>query len=203
MNYVIKSFTLSLALVVVTVMSTRAQGFHLGVKAGANLFKVNGQSFDQGFQFGYNAGAFAQINFPGMIGIQPEIMFNQTNYRTGNQFSDIYPTGVNDVKGKLNYLTIPVLLAIRPIKFISILVGPQFGILLNQDEHLTNNAQDAFKKGDFSVVGGAQLNLANFMLGARYVIGLNNINDLQNGSATNSETWKNQGFQVYAGLRIF
>jgi hypothetical protein len=194
----LRSVTLATLLMTVTVMSTRAQGFHLGIKAGANLFKVNGQSFDQGFQFGYNVGAFAQVNLPGIIGIQPEVLFNQTNYRTGNQFSDIYPDGVSDVKGKLNYLSIPVLLCIRPIKLISFQVGPQFGILMNQDQHLVTNGENAFKKGDFSMVGGAQLNLANFLVGARYVIGLNNINDL--GS---QEAWKNQGWQVYLGLRFF
>jgi hypothetical protein len=179
-------------------MNTRAQGFHLGVKAGANIFKIDGQSYDSKFNFGYNVGAFSEINFTSHLGIQPEVMFNQTNYRTGSNFTSIYPDGTNDLKGKLNYLSIPVLLSIRPVKIISILVGPQFGILLNGDEHVTSSAKDAFKKGDFSMVGGAQLNLAALKVGARYVIGLTDINDL--GS---SEKWKNQGFQVYAGFRIF
>ena len=179
-------------------MNTQAQGFHLGVKAGANIFKIDGSSYDNEFKFGYNAGAFAEINFTSHLGIQPEVMFNQTNYRTSDHFSAIYPGGTDDLKGKLNYLTIPVLLNIRPVKLLSILVGPQFGILLNGDEHVTNSAKDAFKKGDFSMVGGLQLNLAALKVGARYVVGLTDINDLPD-----SEKWKNQGFQLYAGFRIF
>ncbi|WP_431215744.1 outer membrane beta-barrel protein [Puia sp. P3] len=97
------------------------RGVHLGIKAGANLFKMNGESFSDEYQFAYNVGAFAQVNFTPNIGIQPELLFNQTNYRTGTQFSSIYPNGVNDVKGKLNYLTVPVLLNIRPIPLLSIL----------------------------------------------------------------------------------
>jgi hypothetical protein len=54
------------------------------------------------------------------------------------------------------------------------------------------------RKGDFAFVGGAQLNLAAFMVGARYVAGLTNINNV-----TNESTWKNQGWQLYAGFRIF
>ena len=158
---------------------SQAQGFHLGIKAGANLFKVDGESFNQEFQFGYVVGAFSEVNFTPNLGIQPELLFSQTNYRTGTQFSNIYPDGINDVKGKLNYLSIPVLLSFRPIPFLSLLVGPQFGILLNQDEHLVNNAEDAFKKGDISLVGGAQLNLAALKIGARYVVGLNNINNIR------------------------
>jgi hypothetical protein len=191
------AFVLSLSLLL-AVVHGQAQGFHIGIKAGANLFKMDGESFDQEYKFGYNVGAFSELNFTSSWGIQPELLFNQTNYRTGTQFSDIYPDGVNGVKGKLNYLSIPVLLSFRPIPLLSILAGPQFGILLNQDEHLVNNAGQAFKKGDFSLVGGAQLNLASIKLGARYVVGLNNINDLQN-----QNNWKNEGWQLYAGFRIF
>jgi len=185
-------------LLVLASLGSQAQGVHLGIKAGANLFKVDGQSFSDEYKFGYNVGAFSQINFTPNWGIQPEVMFNQTNYRTGTEFSSIYPGGVNDVKGKLNYLTIPLLLNFRPIPLLSILAGPQFGILLNQDRHLIDQGKDAFKKGDFSLVGGAQLNLASIMVGARYVIGLNDINDV-----SDNQKWKNQGWQLYAGFRIF
>jgi hypothetical protein len=191
------AFVLSVALVL-AMLHTQAQGFHLGIKAGANLFKVDGESFSQEFKFGYNVGAFAELNFTPTLGIQPELLFNQTNYRTATQFSSIYPDGVNGVQGKLNYLSIPILLSFRPIPLLSLQAGPQFGILLNQDEHLVDNGKDAFKKGDFSVVAGAQLNLASVKLGARYVIGLNNINDLEN-----TDSWKNQGWQLYAGFRLF
>ena len=186
-------------LLVTATLGARAQGVHFGVKAGANLFKVNGESFSDEFKFGYNAGVFAQVNFTPNIGIQPELMFNQTNYRTAAQFSSVYQvSGFDDVKGKLNYLTVPVLLNLRPIPLLSILVGPQFGILLNKDERLVDNTKQAFKNGDLSLVGGAQLNLSSLMVGARYVIGLNNINDV-----SDDHSWKNQGWQLYAGFRIF
>src|ERR1700733_322004 len=82
-----RSILLSLTLVLITALNTRAQGFHLGIKAGANIFKVDGQSFDQSFQFGYNIGGFAELNFTKQWGIQPELMWNQTNYRTGDHFN--------------------------------------------------------------------------------------------------------------------
>jgi len=195
-----KSIVLSLLLIGLAVMNTSAQGIHLGVKGGANIFKVDGQGYDQGFHFGYNVGAFAELNFTSSWGIQPELLWNQTNYRTGSNFSDVYQNidGVNDVKGKLNYLSVPLLLSFRPVKLISFQAGPQFGILLNQDKNLVNNTKDAFKKGDFSLVGGVQLNLANIVVGGRYVVGLTDINDV-----TDDNKWKNQGFQVYAGFRFF
>ena len=195
------AFVLFIALVFA--LNTQAQGFHLGIKAGANLFKVDGESFNQEFQFGYAVGAFSEINFTPNWGIQPEVIVSQTNYHTGTQFSDIYPHGVSDVQGKLNYLAIPVLLSFRPIPFLSLLAGPQFGVLMNYDKSLVSNGEDAFKNGDVSLVGGAQLNLAALKIGARYVYGLNNINNLQNSTGGTTENWKNQGWQVYAGFRIF
>ncbi|HXD79695.1 MAG TPA: porin family protein [Puia sp.] len=185
-------------LLLIAGINSQAQGFHLGVKAGANLFKVDGESFSQEFQFGYMAGAFTEIYVSRHWGLQPELNFNQTNYRTGSNFSAVVPDGVNDVRGKLDWLSVPVLLSYRPAPVLSLLAGPQFGILLNQDQHLINNAGDAFRKGDLSLVAGAQLNLGPVMAGARYVVGLTNINDV-----TDQSKWRNQGWQLYAGFRIF
>jgi hypothetical protein len=190
----------SLALMTVALALTTfsfAQGFHLGVKGGANIFKVDGKSFNDEFKFGYNLGAFAEIYFDKKWGIQPELLWNQTNYRTGDNFDDLYPGGKSDVEGKLNYISIPLLLTYRPVKILSLQAGPQFGILASQDKDLLGETKEAFKSGDFSVLGGAQLNLGSLRVGGRYVVGLSNINDLDD-----KEKWKNQGFQVYLGLTI-
>lgn len=191
-----KTLTLAaLALFATTV--TFAQSFHVGFKAGANIFKVDGKSFKEEYKFGYNLGAFAEIMFTDKLGIQPELLWSQTNYRTGNRFSDVYPDGINDTKGKLNYITIPILLTYQPVKLISLQAGPQFGILLDKEKNLFNNGKDAFKSGDFSMLGGVQLNIGALKVGGRYVVGLSNINDIDN-----KDKWKNQGFQLYAGIRI-
>lgn len=190
--------TLALLTIATTLTSLSfAQGFHIGAKAGANIFKIDGTSMKDEFKFGYNLGAFAELNFSEKWGIQPELMWNQTNFRTANNFNEIYPGGVNDVEGKLNYLSIPVLLSFSPAKIISFQAGPQFGILLNNDESVFENGREAFKSGDFSMLGGVQLNIGALKLGGRYVVGLANINDIDD-----REKWKNQGFQVYLGTRI-
>jgi hypothetical protein len=174
-----------------------AQGFHVGIKGGANIFKIDGTAIKDEFKFGYNLGGFAEINFADKWGIQPEVMWNQTNFRTAHNFNEIYPGGTNDLEGKLNYLSIPLLLSFTPAKFISLQAGPQFGILLNKDESLFENGKQAFKSGDFSMLGGVQLNIGALKLGGRYVVGLANINDIDD-----RDKWKNQGFQVYLGTRI-
>lgn len=190
----------SLALLTIALTLTTlsfAQGFHLGAKAGANIFKVDGKSFSEEFKFGYHLGAFAEININQKWGIQPELLWSQTNYRTGDNFDDLYPGGKSDVEGKLNYISIPILLTYRPVKLLSLQLGPQFGIIASQDKDLLGETKEAFKSGDFSMLGGAQLNLGGLRVGGRYVVGLTNINDIDN-----KEKWKNQGFQLYLGLTI-
>jgi hypothetical protein len=184
--------------IVLSASRTQAQGFHLGIKAGTNLAKIDGRSFDQGFKWGFTAGAFAELNFTSKWGIQPELLFNQTNTQTADNFDQIYQQGINTRSVKLNYLSIPILLSYKPIPLLSLQIGPQFGILMNTNQNITTNGTNAFKSGDFSMVGGAQLNLGGFKAGARYIIGLSNVDNV-----TNVDTWKNQNIQLYVGLRIF
>lgn len=193
-----------LAAIMLTSVQLLAQGFHIGVKGGTNLTKMQGRSFDQGFQWGFSAGGFAELNFSNHIGIQPEVVFSQTKTRTADNFSSIYyqtiDGGYNNQNITLNYLSIPILLSLKPIPILSILVGPQFGIKLNENNSIVRSGKEAFKTGDFSVVGGAQLNLGGFKAGARYAIGLNNaaaIKDIEN-----VDTWKSQSIQFYIGFRI-
>lgn len=175
-----------------------AQGFHIGVKGGVNMFKIDGRSFNEEFKYGYNAGLFSEIDFSEKLGIQPELLWNQSQTRTTNEFGQMYDEGVSELRDvKLNYLSIPVLLSYKPSKILSLQAGPQFGILINKDQRLLVNGERAFKTGDLSVLGGVQLNIGSAKVGGRYVVGLTNINDIDN-----QDKWKNQGFQLYVGFRF-
>jgi hypothetical protein len=192
-----KAGILVLIILVISFSQVRAQGFHLGAKIGTNISQITGRSFDQGFQWGFSAGAFAELNFTSKWGIQPEVLFSQTQTQTASNFDEVYEEGINSRNVSLNYLSIPILLSYKIMPILSIQVGPQFGILMNTSQNITANGVNAFKNGDFSMVGGAQVNLGIIRLGARYIYGITNINDV-----TNTDTWKNQNFQLYFGLRI-
>ena len=170
--------------------------FQLGIKGGVNLTKIDGKSFADEFNTGYQAGAFAILKLSNHVQLQPEVLFNQFNTRVDTAFSDVFNTHhLKDVK--LNYMSIPLILNLTPAKFISFQVGPQFGILLDKHKNLFENGKDAFSGGDFSLLGGVQLNLGAFKVSGRYVVGLSNIND-----AGNSDKWKSRGFQLSTGIRI-
>lgn len=179
--------------------SSQAQGFHLGIKAGTNITELTGRSFDEGFQWNFMAGAFAELNITSNWGIDPELLFSQTTTQTASNFDDVYEQGINSRGVKLNYLSIPILITYKlPLPILSLQLGPQFGILMNTSENITTNGTNAFKSGDFSMVIGAQVNLGAFKGGARYVYGFTNLD-----AVTNVDEWKNRTIQLYVGLRIF
>jgi len=181
-------------------VQSKAQGFHLGAKIGTNISQITGRSFNQGFQWGFSAGAFAELNFTSKWGIQPELLFNQTQTQTASNFNDIYIPGIINQNVSLNYLNIPILLSYKIIPILSIQVGPEFGILMNTSQNITTNSINAIKSGNFSMVGGAQLNVGGFKFGARYIYGFTDINNLPPPGDVDS--WKNQNFQLYIGFRI-
>lgn len=193
---------LTIAVFIISVSSTQAQGFHLGIKAGTNISQLTGRSFDEGFQWNFMAGAFAELNFSQHWGIQPELLFSQTSTQTAANFDDVYEQGINSRGVKLNYMSIPILLTYKlPLPIISLQAGPQFGILLNTSDNITTNAGNAFKSGDFSMVIGAQVNLGGFQGGARYIYGFTNVANIS--SIESVDSWKTRTIQLYVGLRIF
>lgn len=195
-----KTKSLTLLAVAIAISSiTSSQGLHAGVKGGVNLLKVDGKSFSQEFRHGYNFGGFVELSFNDKWGVQPEVLWNQANTRTSAEFNDIYDEGIRELKDvKLNYLSIPILLNYKVSKLITLQAGPQFGVLINKDQNLLDNGREAFKRGDFALLGGAQINFGALRVGGRYAVGLYNINDIDN-----RDQWKNQGFQLYAGFKLF
>ena len=173
-----------------------AQDFKIGIKAGADIHKISGKSFKDEFSFGYQLGGFAEIGLSKKWAIQPEVLFSQVNIDTTTDFKDVYQ--FDDIsKVKLRYLKIPLLLSYKPNKFVSLQLGPQFGILMDKDNTLLENGRNAFKQGDFSMLGGLQLNIAKVRIYGRYAVGLNNINDIDD-----QEKWKKQNIQVGVGLTL-
>lgn len=194
-----KTLLLSFAVILLFVSVTNAQTFHAGLKLGATMNKISGQSFKDQFTYGYNAGAYAQVGLGKKWSIQPEVLFNQLSTDTSDSFSDLYKLSAGKVSNiKLNYLSVPVLLNYKVSKFLSLQAGPQFGILMSQDKNLLENGKQAFKTGDLSMLGGVQVSIGGIRAFGRYQIGLNNINDIDN-----KDKWRNQAIQLGVGFNLF
>ena len=174
--------------------------FHIGAKAGANVIKVDGQSFKNQFRYGYHLGGFMEIKLSKKLEFQPEVLFNQYSTRLDSNYKNVYKNVFNPPAGdniKLNYLSIPLILDYKLANFLRLQLGPQVGVLIDQNRSLLQNGGDAFKRGDFSMLGGAELQLAGFRFTGRYMVGLSNINDIDN-----KEKWKSQGFQLSVGFAL-
>lgn len=169
--------------------------FHIGFKAGVNATKIDGKSFKEEFNYNYVLGGFAEIGFGNKFSINPEVLFNQTTSSLATDYQSIIPQfNSNQTKAKLNYLAIPILLDFRVFGPLHLQAGPQYSILMSSDKTLVQNGQQAFKKGDFSLVGGVQLQLSSFRVYGRYVAGMENINQI-----SDQDKWKNKAFQIAVG----
>jgi hypothetical protein len=191
--------------------ATNAQSLDLGLKVGVNADKVDGGSFSNGFNAGFQVGGFLDVGISKKLGITGEILFNQTDTKyldISNNSIQLSQAGVLLSDGdhiKLNYLSIPLLLDIKALPLLTFQVGPQFGALMNKSKTVIENGSsdiaDGFKSGNFGAVLGAKINVKNLRIYARYVIGLTNISNASAvPSIANPDTWKSQEIQVGVGF---
>ncbi len=198
-NNIMKANLLLLLIAALSFSNLNAQSIHLGIKGGANVNKLTGQSFTDKFSFGYHIGGFIEIGIGKKLSLQPEVFVSQIKQDTSSQFRAIYNNllGVAPSNIQLSYLNLPILLGYKLSDQFSIQLGPQYSILMNQNANLLQNGKNAFKNGDFSILGGLQLEVSKFRIYGRYVVGLNNLNDIDK-----MDEWKNQSLQIGIGLTI-
>ena len=123
---------------------------------------------------------------------------SQFSSDANNVYNDIFRAG-SQRKAKYNSLEIPLLLNLNvgSSKRVKLQVGPAFNGLLKQTvDSLKNNGQ-LYNKSSFAAIGGLWLQLPLINIGARYKVGLTDINNVDD-----RETWKNQAFQIFAGFTL-
>ena len=174
--------------------------FRFGAKGGVNVNKITGQSYKDGFNFNFQAGAFLQFNFSNRFGLQPEVNFVQTSSEFSNDPSDIYDDIFRDgsqKKAKLNYLEVPLLLNINvgASKRVKVQIGPAYGGLLKQTVDSLKTNGNIYKNGEWAAIGGLWIQIPFVNFGARYKLGLTDINAIDN-----RQSWKSQSIQVFVGI---
>jgi hypothetical protein len=177
-----------------------------GFKGGANLGKLDGTGYQDGFKLGYHLGGFAQVNLVKGFGVQGELIFSSTKTRTVDNFGAIYdPANLNDAdnndkKVSLNYLSIPILANFNlGTPRLKLQVGPQFSALLS-DKNVFQGTDEAFKGSDVSGVAGLWLQLPIINISARYIIGFTDVRNV--GDVANTGNWKNQAIQLGVGVTL-
>jgi Outer membrane protein beta-barrel domain len=174
--------------------------FRIGAKGGVNINKISGKSYKEGFNFNFQAGVFLQFNFSNTFGLQPEVNFVQSSSEFSNDPNDVYFdlfSGGSQKKSKLNYLEVPLLLNINlgESKRVKLQLGPAYGGLLKQTVDSLKAKGDIYKNGEWAAIGGLWIQLPLVNIGARYKLGLTDLNGIDD-----QQKWKSQSIQVFVGV---
>ena len=192
-----KKFIL-LATVFIAYAAKAQEKVNIGIKVGQNLTSVNSVAVDR-HAASYHGGVTFQIGINDKISLVPEVLLSQTKLSTNPSIVDVLGDNrYNPETYHLSYLMVPLLVQVKPFPALLLQAGPQYGILLDQKKDGIENAQLAFKEGEFSFVGGAKVNLGGFFVYGRYVVGLQDISALQDQAK-----WKTRQWQLGIGMNLF
>jgi hypothetical protein len=180
-----KKLLLVTAITILGLAKVNAQDVDFGIKGGLNFATLTGGNNSEiGWTTDFNFGAMAEIKISEKFSLQPELIYSGQGYGSDDNSEGIIA---------LNYLNIPIIAKYYIAKKLSLEAGPQIGFLLSTKGG-SKDYKSLFKTTDFGVNFGLGYKLDNGLnFGARYVLGLTNINAV--GSTTN----KNSVFQVSIG----
>lgn len=188
--------------------SDSRDNIHIGIKAGANysnIYDSEGEEYEADSKIGFAGGLFLSLPLGKYVGIQPEVLFSQKGFKATSSVlgSDVSLTRTT------NYIDIPIFLAIKPSRMLTILVGPQYSYLIKQKDVFTNPITDVDVTQDFEVddirkntlclVGGIDINLSSIVIGAR--VGMDLYNNNGDGTST-TPRYKNAWAQATVGFRF-
>ncbi|HEV7230733.1 MAG TPA: porin family protein [Bacteroidia bacterium] len=203
-------------LVLCTAVHAFAQGertdmretLHFGLKAGvnySNVYDSQGEYFQANPKFGAVAGAFLSIPINKYIGIQPEVLFSQKGFKTSGEVL----TGNYGLIRTTNFIDVPLLFALKPSAFFTLLAGPQYSFLIRQTDVYSDGTSSTVRDQVFEnknlrrnilgFTGGFDVNVQHF------VIGLRACWDIQNNSGDGSSTairYKNVWYQANFAIRF-
>ena len=166
-----------------------AQGVGFGLKGGVNFANQSITNITTESITGFHGGGYFVLAFSESWAVQPEVFFSSQ----GAELPEL------DELNEFNYLSIPVLLSLRPLSFLSIEAGPQISLLLDAKNRADNSIKDDFNRSDIGLAAGITLHSPIGLNGGlRYVWGLTNISNLENDLEV-----KNRMVQIFLGWTIF
>ncbi len=189
-----KKILMAAAVLAVSVSAAFSQ-VSFGVKGGLNLANVSKSEGDM--KLGLHAGAFGEYQLNDFFGVAAELLYS-------NQGMQSKEEGVK-VKMNMDYLNIPVLAKLYVAEGLSLDVGPQFGFLMSakmkgEEDGVSVSAdiKDEFNSTDVSAALGLTYNIGQFMIQARYNLGLTDVVKNNEGD----DKLKNNVIQLGVGFRF-
>ncbi|BAV09362.1 Outer membrane protein beta-barrel domain-containing protein [Filimonas lacunae] len=177
---------------------------YYGLKAGMNFSNISGEGIKSSLQQGVDFGAFAEVKLSKRFDFVPELYYSLHNLKRTDDFQTRYfEDGValssSDEKIKLHYLSVPLLFRFHATSVIAVDAGPQYNLLVYEDDNLLKDSKPSFKKSEFAVAGGITLTLDKFRIFGRYTYGVSNVLDIP---TTKGYKWNSNQAQIGIALVI-
>lgn len=114
------------------------QPIRFGIKAGGNSAYFSKQEFGMNSQkLGFHAGAFVNIPISKQFSLQPEVLYNQMGAKDVlSSTKEVTPDGTTiktkvEDKVTMNYISVPLMVQMRPTDKFYIEAGPEFSYFLD------------------------------------------------------------------------
>ena len=183
-------------------LNTKAQDYHIGLKAGADIYKNQGNTIMEAYKTYPYGGAYLGISGP-RLGLYFEGIFSQTTMVAGDNFNQIYKgyiaSGKQSIKNpKFSFaeISVPILISYKLFNPVWAEGGLQFTKIVNMNDKndVLKEIQNIYKDSYISGVLGLRIFITRkIQLHGRYIYGFSD----RNNSSIN-EKWTTQHFQ--AGL---
>ena len=158
-----KLFMLAVAAMLAT-MSVNAQQMFIKPMVGGTLTTFSGDVHNNKVKVGLVAGAEFGYNFAENMGVTAGLLYSMQ----GSAIKDV------DEKYKMDYLNIPVLFNYYIVPGLAVKAGVQPGFLMSAKFDDTD-IKDYMKKFDLSIPMGLSYEISDFVIDARYNLGVSNI----------------------------
>lgn len=179
-----------------------------GLKAGINfstIYDSKDEEFESEAKMGFAGGAFLAIPLGTYLGIQPEVLYSRKGFKsTGSTLGSEY-----EFTRRTNWLDVPLLVAIKPSSTLTILGGPQFSWLIDEEYDFDNELisgevgrefeNDDLRDNILGLTGGIDLTLGNVVISGRIGWDLKENNQ---GEASTTPRYKNTWLQFTFGFRF-
>ena len=153
-----------IAALMVATLSVNAQKMFIKPMVGGTLATLAGDVENNKMKIGLVAGAEFGYNINEMFTVTAGALYSMQG------------SGVKDVddKMKLDYLNIPVLANVYVAPGLAVKAGAQFGFMMS-GKYGDTDIKNHLEKFDFSIPLGVSYEISDFVIDARYNLGLSNL----------------------------
>ncbi len=198
-----------MVMTLLTAITTNAQNeageTSLMIKAGMNVATLTNDA-DAKAKIGYAVGAELEYGLTDMWALAGGVQYSLQGAKEDVQYDGV----TSKMKLNLGYVNVPLLVQFYPVKGLALKTGVQLGFLASKKANIDGTKIDfdkleslgiipsGFRKFDLAIPMGLSYEYANFVLDARYNLGLIGIFKDAAGGDNN----RNSVFQITLGYKI-